>query len=221
MRISKFDPSRLKEGETILIIGKRNTGKSIVTKNLLYHLQSKIDGAFIFSPTEALQGCLTTVVPPACIHEDFSDTTLTNVLECQHKQWSRGKGKQLYVVLDDCGYDEKSMKSKSLRKVFQNGRHNRLGCIVTLQHSMSIAPAVRANADWVFALREPIHSNRKRLYEHFFGIFPSFKSFKEVFQACTTNYSMLVLDNTTQSNSVSENIYYWRAESDLPDRCSH
>ena len=37
-------------------------------------------------------------------------------------------------------------------------------------------------------------ANRKRLFEHYFGVFENIKEFKTVFSACTVNYKCLVLD---------------------------
>jgi hypothetical protein len=54
----------------------------------------------------------------------------------------------------------------------------------------------------VFILREPNISNRKRLYEQYAGIFPSFEIFCQVMDQCTENFECLVIDNTAQSNRI-------------------
>ena len=39
------------------------------------------------------------------------------------------------------------------------------------------SPNPRTNIDYVFILREPYITNRKRIYENYAGMFPTFESF--------------------------------------------
>ena len=42
--------------------------------------------------------------------------------------------------------------------------------------------------NYVFILREPYITNRKRIYENYAGMFPTFESFCQVMDQCTENY---------------------------------
>ena len=68
--------------------------------------------------------------------------------------------------------------------------------MITMQYALGIPPALRSNVDYVFILRENINSNRKRLYEHYAGMFPTYEIFSQVMDQCTSNYECLVIDNT-------------------------
>ena len=37
LKLKKFDPSKIKKGSVVVLIGKRNTGKSFLVKDLLYY----------------------------------------------------------------------------------------------------------------------------------------------------------------------------------------
>ena len=87
---------------------------------------------------------------------------------------------------------------KTLGGIFMNGRHWKILFMITMQYCMDLPPALRANIDYVFILRENIIQNREKLWKNFFGIFPTFDSFSEVMNACTENYECLVLDNTSK-----------------------
>lgn len=76
---------------------------------------------------------------------------------------------------------------------------------------MDLPPALRANVDYVFILRENIIQNREKLYKSFFGIFPSFDMFCKVMDACTENYECLVLDNTVKSNKIQDCVFWYKA----------
>ena len=47
-------------------------------------------------------------------------------------------------------------------------------------------------------LRENIVSNRKRLYEHYAVMFPTFDIFCQVMDNCTENYECLVINNNAK-----------------------
>ena len=44
--------------------------------------------------------------------------------------------------------------------------------LLLLQYALGVPPNLRTNIDYVFILRENFVSNRKRLYEHYAGMFP-------------------------------------------------
>ena len=67
-----------------------------------------------------------------------------------------------------------------------------------------IPPNLRTNIDFVFILRENYVSNRKRLYEHYAGMFPSFEMFCQVMDQCTENYECLVINNNAKSNKLTD-----------------
>jgi hypothetical protein len=76
---------------------------------------------------------------------------------------------------------------------------------------MDLPPALRANVDYVFILRENIIQNREKLYKSFFGIFPNFDMFNKVMDACTENYECIVLDNTSKSNRIEDCVFWYKA----------
>ena len=76
-----------------------------------------------------------------------------------------------------------------------NGRHWHILFIITMQYPLGIPPNLRTNIDYVFILRENIVSNRKRIYDNYAGMFPTFEVFCQVMDQCTENYECLVINN--------------------------
>lgn len=105
-----------------------------------------------------------------------------------------------------------------MRFLFMNGRHFALMVIVAAQWIMDIPAAVRANTDYVFIFNDPILNNRKRFYEHYFGVFKSFAQFEAVYKACTSEYECMVLDNTVQSSDPQDCVFWYRSEVHKPFR---
>ena len=93
-----------------------------------------------------------------------------------------------------------------------NGRHYKLLFILTMQFALGIPPNLRTNVDYVFILRENIYSNRKRLYDHYAGMFPTFEMFCETMDQCTENFECLVIDNTSKSNRIEDQVYWYKAD---------
>ena len=99
-----------------------------------------------------------------------------------------------------------------MRLLFMNGRHWKVMLIITMQYPLGIPPNLRTNIDYVFILREPYIANRKRIYENYAGMFPTFESFCQVMDQCTENYECLVINNNSKSNSLKEQIFWYKAE---------
>ena len=68
------------------------------------------------------------------------------------------------------------------------------------------------NIDYVFILREPYITNRKRIYENYAGMFPTFESFCQVMDQCTENYECLVINNNAKSNKLTDQVFWYKAE---------
>ena len=66
--------------------------------------------------------------------------------------------------------------------------------------------------DYVFILREPYIANRKRIYENYAGMFPTFESFCQVMDQCTENYECLVINNNAKSNKLTDQVFWYKAE---------
>ena len=117
-----------------------------------------------------------------------------------------------FVILDDCLYDATWTKDKMMRLLFMNGRHWKVMLIITMQYPLGIPPNLRTNIDYVFILREPYISNRRRIWENYAGMFPTFEGFCQVMDQCTENYECLVINNNAKSNKLQDQIFWYKAQ---------
>ena len=218
LTLKKFKMDWIKDDETVVLIGKRNTGKSFLTKDLLYHHQSIPIGTVI-SGTESANSFYSDIIPKLFIHDEYSEEILGKILKRQKKITKRlgdpdsgNLDPRAFLIMDDCLYDNGWQKSKFIREVFMNGRHWKLMFILTMQFALGVPPNLRTNIDWVFILRENFINNRKRLYEHYAGMFPTFEMFCKVMDDCTANYECLVIHNGSKSNKIEEQVYWYKAQ---------
>jgi hypothetical protein len=117
-----------------------------------------------------------------------------------------------FMILDDCMYDDSWTHDKNIRYLFMNGRWLKVFFIITMQYPLGIQPALRTNVDFVFILREPYMTNRKRIFDNYASAFPSFEFFCQIMDQCTENFECLVINNNTRSNKLEDAIFWYKAE---------
>ena len=79
-------------------------------------------------------------------------------------------------------------------------------------YPLGIPPNLRTNIDYVFILREPYLTNRKRIWENYASMFPTLESFCAVMDQCTENFECLVINNNAKSNKLNDQIFWYKAE---------
>jgi hypothetical protein len=221
MKNISFRPDENK-GPVVVLIGRRDTGKSFLVRDLLYYHQDIPIGTVI-SGTEAGNGFFSEHVPKLFIHDEYNSGIIENILKRQKTVLKQVKKEmdaykrtnidpRAFVILDDCLYDNKWTKDKLMRLLFMNGRHWKIMLIITMQYPLGIPPNLRTNIDYVFILREPYIANRKRIWENYAGMFPTFESFCQVMDQCTENFECLVINNNAKSNKLQDQIFWYKAQ---------
>lgn len=228
LELKKFDMRRISfkpnenKGPVVVLIGRRDTGKSFLVRDLLYYHQDIPIGTVI-SGTEAGNSFYSNHVPKLFIHEEYNMTIIDNILKRQKtvlKQITKDIATykkssidgRTFVILDDCLYDSSWTRDKLMRMLFMNGRHWKIMLVITMQYPLGIPPNLRTNIDYVFILREPYISNRKKIYDNYAGMFPTFESFCQIMDQCTENYECLVINNNANSNRLQDQIFWYKAE---------
>jgi hypothetical protein len=221
MKSISFKPNESK-GPVVVLIGRRDTGKSFLVRDLLFYHQDIPIGTVI-SGTEEGNGFYSKMVPKLFIHNEYNTAIVENILKRQRSVLKQIKKEietfkrstidpRTFVILDDCLYDNTWSRDKMMRLLFMNGRHWKVMLIITMQYPLGIPPALRTNIDYVFILREPYIANRKRIFENYAGMFPTFESFCQVMDQCTENYECLVINNNAKSNKLQEQVFWYKAD---------
>ena len=222
MKSISFKPNENK-GPVVVLIGKRDTGKSFLVRDLLYY-QQEIPIGTVISGTEEGNGFYAKMVPKLFVHNEYNTAIIENILKRQRTVLKQIKKEmetfkrctidpRAFVILDDCLYDATWTRDKLMRLLFMNGRHWKIMLVITMQYPLGIPPTLRTNIDFVFILRENYIANRKRIYENYAGMFPTFESFCQVMDQCTENYECLVINNNSKSNKLQDQVFWYKAES--------
>ena len=212
----------------IVVIGKKDTGKSFLVKDILYHTQACFPVGTVISGTEVANEFFQHMVPSKLIHDKYKPDIVMNTIKRQlavktarNQDKNRAGGDsgvdpRAFLILDDCLYDASWIREESTRYVFMNGRHIDLMTIITMQYPLGITPNLRTNVDFIFILRETMINNRKRIYDNYAGMFPTFEMFCQFMDQCTENYECLVICNGVQSNRLEDQVFWYKASEHPP-----
>lgn len=225
IQMKKFDMNMIKDNKVILFIGKRYTGKSVLVVDYLYHHRQFPLGTVI-SPTDNYNYTYRPHIPSIFIHEEYTPELIEQVLKrqkdiccsCKNDPDYSNVDPRAFLVLDDCLADGNEwVKDKNIKWIFMNGRHAQITFILTMQYCMGITPNLRTNVDYIFICKEPKLGNQRRLYEHYAGMFPCFDMFRVILNKCTKDYGCLVIDNSSNSDRLEDQVFWYRSNMKKPD----
>lgn len=226
IQLHKFNPFILEKkrmsghSPIVVFIGKRGTGKSTLIDDNMFHIRN-IPIIIIMSGTEEGNGFYSKRVHKLFIYTKFEPAILEKILINQKRKVEelRQQGEDVKnhpeigigIIMDDLQADSKMMKNPHLREIFFNGRHFHITLFLSFQYMMGMPPEFRTNVDYIFACKETRNDNIDRLYKYFFSIFEKQKDFKKVLEECTNDYGCLVIDNTSRSSKIEDQVFWYKA----------
>lgn len=216
LNLKKFDLNKIQDDAVIVFIGRRRTGKSFCLRDLLYRNRD-IPFGTIISATEEASPFFNSFIPKSYIFTDFKEQIVEDIIKRQKKVLEVMKktnntqiDPRVFLVLDDCLYDDSWARTKSIRNIFMNGRHYKLLFCLTMQYPLGVPPALRSNIDYTVIMREPYISNRKKIYENFAGMFPDFSMFCQVMDSLE-KHECLILNNNSDTNKLEDQVFWYKA----------
>lgn len=218
--IKEFTLEEMCDNPSIIMIAKRGSGKSWITKSLLYKYKD-IPVGIIISPTEKDNPFFSDFFPDSFIFYKYESNILKKLLIRQKLILKKSREKsaigkfidpRAIVVMDDCLASKGTWaKDPLVSELLFNGRHRQITYILTMQYPLGITPELRSNFDYVFLLAEDYVSNLKRIYEHYAGMFPDFNSFRQVFRQLTEDFGSMVIKNRGSRTNMFDKISFYKA----------
>jgi len=220
MRFKKFDLNDLCDHATIALIARRASGKSWLVKEIL-KVRKDLPSSVVICKTEKLNSFYSKLIPDSYIYYNFESEILGRIFARQKKLnednkkrkklGKKPKDDRVLLIMDDCMSDKNWIKDPNIGELFFNGRHYHISFILTMQYSKGLPPDMRGNLDYIFLLAEDFLCNRKRLYEDYAGMFPSFDIFQQVFSELTDNYGCMVINNRKHTNRIEDKVFWYKA----------
>ena len=221
LKIAEFKLKKMVDDPAIVMIAKRGSGKSFITRDIVYHYRHKPCGCVI-ACTDRMHPFFKYFFPDLYIHYEIKENTLNKILlrqtEMLEKQKMKKKqGKKIdpssILIMDDCLAKKKSWaKDENIMEILMNGRHYKLTYLLTMQYIMGITPELRGNFDYIFLLKEDSVLTKKKLWDNYAGMFPTIAIFEKVFAECTKEHCSMVIDNRRPTDNVTEKVFWFKAK---------
>jgi len=209
---SQMSDPNSKCGRKIAIIGKPGMGKSSLIKGLLYAKKHIFPTGIVFSGTEDSNHDYAKNFPELFIHNGNDLEALQDAVKRQKAASEHLLNPYSVIIQDDCTDNPTELNKPIYHAIFKNGRHWKLWYILSLQYCMDIKPVIRNNIDYTFMLKETNIENRRRLWKNYANCINDFDIFCQLMDTITGDYTALVIDNTTQSNELSDCVFYYKAD---------
>ena len=144
----------------------------------------------------------------------------SKILEKNERRVSDGKqpvDPRIVFIMDDCmAAKDLWIKDHKMLEIMNQGRHFKLTFILTMQYCLGIQPELRTQFNFVFLLGDDNAASRKKLHEHWAGVFPKRDLFEQVFLSVTENYGCMVINNRIKTIDITKKVFWFRS-SKVPD----
>ena len=108
------------------------------------------------------------------------------------------------------------LKDPHILEIMNQGRHFQLTFILTMQYCLGIQPELRTQFNFVFLLGDDNATSRRKLYEHWAGVFPKYEMFEAAFLNITQNYGCMVINNRIKTTDITKKVFWYRAKKNDP-----
>lgn len=196
--ILPFDVSRLKACANIVILGKRQSGKTTLAKSLVNHYRCQAGDkkckVVLISSVEKIGG-------PGRWKEAADETfeSSPDAFEKLYKDRHRSSYEDrctdhLILVLEETDKPY-YWRETAFKLLWDNNEALNMSIIACIQYPVGLPPQARDNIDYFFGFRDT-EGTLRLTHKNFAGTFPTFESFRDAVGRLT-GYACLVIDHRT------------------------
>lgn len=196
----------------VLLVAKRNSGKSYLLRHLVRRQKTLFDSIFVICPTEQINKFYSKddFINSKNIMTDYNEEWVQNLIEKMTKINS-GKDKntkefkRVLIILDDAVADSDLHHSDTFKILMIRSRHIGISLIFTSQYVNLIPPVSRNNSDYI--LLGQLNAKSLDVSAEEFSNNLSKKEFIEIYKEATTNYTFLAINQTSSKTGSLEEHY--------------
>lgn len=193
--VGVWDPSQIEPDAAMALFGRRRTGKSYLTRDILYCFQDYFDRGLVFTGTkdnyffqrvpkdklpEDLEGKNNGFIPERAVIQNYDPEVLGNFLDLQMairtnaEEYRKKLNYELpaFVWLDDVISEntiQRDGMSGHLLSLFSKGRHYKVMCGINTQYPKAIPARMRDNLDYAIIFKLDSKMEKAAILEHFMG----------------------------------------------------
>jgi hypothetical protein len=209
--LRKFNLNYIKDSSFIYVIGIAGSGKSMITKDILYYHSDIPAGIAIFNCAKSKNSY--NYIPPIFLHEQFNKKIVKRFIKNQVSNSENEEyDSRSFFILEQFMIEYKWNKDKYLQYLYENYANLNALCIIE-QHEIDIKEDNVNNIDYIFILKTQFDINKQKIYkkiEKIMGI--DYSLFCKFMDDYTHNYNCLVLDVKSKSKNIQDKLYWFKAE---------
>jgi len=191
------------ENPMIMIFGPRGSGKSTLCIDFLKRLSFEdLRKSLIINSVELYSKRYEDEFPHAEILDELDIEIIEEYLD-------KDGG---CIILDDSVLPtENTFKCDIITRFFEAKNKTR---IMTFQSPISMPLEFRKKIDYIFLFKDNHMGNQKKMYEQYVGLFPTFMSFRAVYEKMTYGYNCLVVNRRSEMCFITDMLFRYHVELD-------
>ena len=210
--LRKFDMNYIGYSSFILMLGISNTGKSTITKDILYYYKDIPIGAVI---SKSKNKNIYKYIPPIFIHDNYNQKFIKNIIN--KKQLLNNEylnyDNRSFLIFDQCLNEKILKKDKNFKKISKSYEELNLLYIIELNYIEHITEYLKYKVDYFFILKENLQINRKNIYDIFKKYLDiEFSLFCKFLDDYTHNYHFLILYLKSNSKYIEDKLFWYKSD---------
>lgn len=193
--LEEFDPFFITPVNNILIIGPRESGKSVLVESILkYRIKKYIDNYYITSGGSSLVRYYNLLEKPSSNDQYYTSLDVTKLRDLVSSKYN-GSNRSNYVVLDDCFAKELDINNSLMHQLLHYGPCLNIGTTITLQKPLSIVPSLRSAFDFIFIF-ETNEANKIKIYNDYLKKVTSLDEYLDAMEEVSQDMHQMLVVNT-------------------------
>ena len=210
--IGIFNIEKIRAGSTVMIIGRRNTGKTTTALDILWHNRDIPLGLIVDGEEEYSR--YKQVIPSRFRHEEYNESIPRAVAKRQKamiRKNDTGVDTRGFCVLDDCIYLPSWLHNKYIHYILKNRKELNLLFIVATIYGYGLTTKSSDVFDYVFLSIERYPTMLKLIHKQIAPTFLSYEILVALMHCLDWDETkLLVIDNTTQSQRMEDRIFLFK-----------
>ncbi len=215
-KLVEFDFNDLPPNPSIVLAGKRRSGKNVLCKDLAYnYFRGKVKNVFVFSPTSEIAINGYDYVPFEFRYTEVDIDVIDRIMKRQeYLIRNNPKGDyRILILIDDIISSNDAKQQKVIDRLFISARHFQISLIVSYQYiKKDFSPVQRDNVDVIFCFQQSNFDNKDALNKQYLSVNEDKKIGMELINTYAVDYQTLVILNTTNSSNYEDFCFYYKAD---------
>lgn len=216
LKLTEADLYKIESCASIVLLGKRRTGKTTWAKYILQFLDGHIGRFIALCGNKDNAAEWKRIIQPLFVMSKNIEI-LKKLRQYQDEKVSHYSEQQLPVpkkyniciILDDCGSDRQFMHSAIMKDILSNGRHYGMTVVILCQYLNQLHPENRDQIDYLAMLYTSNHKNIKKVHSEYVNVCDE-RTFQYALNACTVDRGLCWIDNTRNPLTIEECVFFKR-----------